>query len=368
MKLITHISRILVGVLFIISGLIKLNDPVGFSFKLEEYFAENVLNVPFFIPYALLIAVVVVIFEVVLGIMLLIGFKTKFTVWSLLLMIVFFTFLTFYSAYFNKVTDCGCFGDALKLTPWESFTKDIILLVLILILFFNQKYIQPLFNKLTQNGIVFLAYAGCLFFAYHVLMHLPVKDFRAYKVGTNIKKGMEIPEGAEKSEFKMVFIYKIDGVDTEISYDEVMAGNVPENAEFVDRKDKLIKQGYVPPIHDYTMELDGSDYTEELLEEPKLILLISYDLAKAEASGMALLEEFHQKALKKGYKVIGMTASDQPLIEKAQKQHNLTFDYYFCDATTLKTIERANPSIVVLEKGTIVEKRHFNDIDKVNLK
>ena len=188
MKVITQIVRILVGVLFIISGLLKLNDPVGFSFKLEEYFAENVLNIPLFIPYALLIAVLVVIFEVVLGIMLLIGFKTKFTIWSLLLMILFFTFLTFYSAYFNKVTDCGCFGDALKLTPWESFTKDVVLLVFIMILFFNQKYIQPLFGKLGQNATIFMAYTACLFFAYYVLMHLPVFDFRAYKVGTDIQK------------------------------------------------------------------------------------------------------------------------------------------------------------------------------------
>ena len=171
---ITQIARILVGVLFIISGLIKLNDPMGFSFKLEEYFNANVLNVEFLIPAALLIACLVVIFEVVLGVMLLIGFKTKFTVWSLLAMILFFTFLTFYSAYFNKVTDCGCFGDALKLTPWESFTKDIILLGLILILFFNQKYILPLFDKTAINLTVFATYTLCFFMAYYVLQHLPL--------------------------------------------------------------------------------------------------------------------------------------------------------------------------------------------------
>ena len=130
----------------IISGLIKLNDPVGFSFKLEEYFSQGVLDLPVFEPYALAISIIVVIVEVLLGIALLIGFKPKLTVWSLLLMIVFFTFLTFYSAYFNKVTDCGCFGDAVKLTPWESFTKDIILLVLIVILFAGIRYILSLIH------------------------------------------------------------------------------------------------------------------------------------------------------------------------------------------------------------------------------
>lgn len=135
MKAITGIARVLVGILFI-SGFVKLNDPLGFSYKLQEYFSEQVLDIPVLIPFALIIAIVIVIYELVLGIMLLIGYSPKFTTWSLLIMIVFFTFLTFYSAYFNKVTDCGCFGDAIPLTPWQSFYKDVILLVLILILFF----------------------------------------------------------------------------------------------------------------------------------------------------------------------------------------------------------------------------------------
>jgi len=365
---ITQIARILVGVLFIISGLIKLNDPIGFSFKLEEYFNANVLNMEFLIPYALIIACLVVIFEVVLGVMLLIGFKTKFTIWSLLAMIVFFTFLTFYSAYFNKVTDCGCFGDALKLTPWESFTKDIILLGLILLLFFNQKYINPIFGKTALNLIVFAAYSLCLFMAFYVLEHLPLKDFRAYKVGTNIQKGMETPPGAEKSVYEMIFIYNVNGVPTEISYQEVMNNNIPAGATFIDRKDKLIKQGYIPPIHDFSIEKDGTNYVDSVLEEPKVVLFISYDLNKSKEKGMKRLEEFHQKAAEKGYLVIGMTASGQEIIAAFQKKFGLTFDFYFCDATTLKTIERANPSIVILEKGTIVQKVHFNDIEKVQLK
>ena len=134
-NLITQFSRLFVGILFIISGLIKLNDPIGFSYKLAEYFSEPVFNMPFFVPFSLALALFLVILEVVLGVMLLIGYKTKFTIWSLLILIVLFTFLTFYSAYFNVVKDCGCFGDALKVTPWQSFTKDIVLLFFILILF-----------------------------------------------------------------------------------------------------------------------------------------------------------------------------------------------------------------------------------------
>src|SRR5690554_1195739 len=174
MRIITQIARLIVGILFIISGLIKLNDPLGFSFKLDEYFSEMVFNMPFLQPFALSIALFVVIAEVLLGVMLLIGYKRKFTLWSLFAMIVFFTFLTFYSAYFNKVTDCGCFGDAIPLTPWQSFYKDIALLVLILILFAGQKYIKPLFDNMVNVGITALTFILSAYFGYHVLNHLPV--------------------------------------------------------------------------------------------------------------------------------------------------------------------------------------------------
>jgi uncharacterized membrane protein YphA (DoxX/SURF4 family) len=198
MKIIVYISRVLVGILFIFSGFIKLNDPIGFSYKLQEYFSADVLNLPFLEPYALLLSVFVVVFEVVLGVFLLVGYKPKFTVWSLLLMIVFFTFLTFYAAYFEKVKDCGCFGDFLKLKPWESFGKDVVLLLFILVLFFGVKHIKPLFSNLWTTVWAMAGFIISLWFGYHVLMHLPTLDFRAYAIGKNIKMGMEIPEDAPK--------------------------------------------------------------------------------------------------------------------------------------------------------------------------
>ncbi len=365
-NIITQFSRVFVGVLFIISGLIKLNDPVGFSFKLEEYFGETVLNLPFLAPYALGIALFVVIFEVVLGVALLVGSNVKLTMWSLLLMILFFTFLTFYSAYFNKVTDCGCFGDAIKLTPWESFTKDIVLLFFILILFINQKMINPIATKLIRTIIVLGTIIGCGFMGWYVLNHLPIKDFRAYAVGTNIQEGMTIPEGAPQSEIEMTFIYDVNGEKKEFTEATLM--EIPEGATFVDRIDKVITQGYVPPIHDFTMEKDGGDYTDELLLEPKLMMFVAYDLEKSDPKGLAKLNNVSALAKSKGYKVIGMSASGPDLAEAVIKKYNLPFDFYFCDAITLKTIERANPSIVILEKGTIVQKLHWNDADAVMLR
>ncbi len=364
-NVIVQFSRIFVGLLFIISGLIKLNDPIGFSYKLGEYFGETVLNLPFFIPYALSIAVAIVIFETTLGFMLLIGFKPKFTVWSLLLLIVFFTFLTFYSANFHKVTDCGCFGDALKLTPWQSFTKDAVLLFFILILFMNRKMIRPSFNGNFRNAIVSLSVILCMYMGYYVLNHLPLKDFRAYKVGTNIKQAMLIPDGAEKSVVQMKFIYKVNGVDKEFT-DKNLA-DIPPGATFVDRIDHVISEGYKPPIHDFTMEKDGSDYKDELLEEPKLIMFVMYDLEKADKKGLEELEKLNLKAKSRGYKVIAMTASSEKEISKAKKEYGYTFDFYFCDGTALKTIERANPSIIVLKKGTIKQKVHCNDIALLSL-
>jgi uncharacterized membrane protein YphA (DoxX/SURF4 family)/peroxiredoxin len=364
-NIITQFSRIFVGLLFIISGVIKLNDPVGFSYKLDEYFSEPVFNMPFLVPLTLGLALFLVILEVALGVMLLIGYKSKITIWSLLLMIGFFTFLTFYSAYFDVVKDCGCFGDALHLTPWQSFTKDIVLLFFILILFINKKLVKPLFQNAIQNMIAYASIILCMFMAVWVLNHLPLIDFRAYKVGTNIEKGMEIPDGAPRSVIEMIFIYNVNGVDTEFTEKDLMA--IPEGATFVDRKDKVITEGYVPPIHDFTMVKEDLNYKEELLQEPKLLMFVTYDLAAAEEGGMLQLEKLNQEAKAKGYKVIGMTASSPMLIAKAQKKYGLNFDFYFCDGTTLKTIERANPSIVLLEKGIVKQKVHYNDIKKLEL-
>ena len=356
---ITQFSRIFVGILFIISGLIKLNDPIGFSYKLSEYFSEPVFNMPIFVPFALGIALFLVILEVVLGVMLLIGYKTKFTIWSLLILIVLFTFLTFYSAYFNVVKDCGCFGDALKLTPWQSFTKDIVLLVFILILFFNQKLVKPLFTNNVQNIIIYASIVLSSLMGVWILNHLPLIDFRPYKAGNNIQKGMRIPDGAEKSVVEMVFIYKVGGVEKEFTEKDLMS--IPEGAVFVDRKDKVITEGYVPPIHDFTMEKDGTDYKDEFLATPKLMLITAYDLVHADQNGMEKLEKLNQAATAKGYKVVGMTASKPEEIADAKKQFGFNFDFYFCDAITVKTIERANPSIILLEKGTIKQKVHHND-------
>lgn len=359
MRLIVGFSRVFVGVLFIISGFIKLNDPLGFSFKLEEYFSQGVLDIPFLIPFALSISLFVVIFEVLLGVFLLIGYQRKFTLWSLLLMIVFFTFLTFYSAYFNKVTDCGCFGDAVKLTPWESFTKDIILLVFIVILVLGKEFIRPLFYPRTMKGIAITSLIVCIIYGYYVLNHLPQIDFRPYKIGASIIEGMSYPEDAPKAVFEYAWKFNINGKEEVI----ITQGNYPQvEGEFVGVETTEIQKGYEPPIHDFTIEQEGVDYTEVLMQEDKLMLVIAYDMAKSEYEAFSEVQKVSEIAMSKGYKVIGMSASNVEWTGKIKSEYQLNFPFYFTDETTLKTIVRSNPGVLLLEKGTIKQKVHYNDL------
>jgi uncharacterized membrane protein YphA (DoxX/SURF4 family)/peroxiredoxin len=363
MKQIVNLSRILVGVLFIISGLIKLNDPVGFSFKLKDYFAPDVLNLEVFIPFALLIAIFVVIFEVMLGAMLLLGYAKKFTIWSSLLMIIFFTFLTFYSAYFNKVTDCGCFGDAIKLTPWESFSKDIVLLILLLIIYFGRNFIQPIFTANLRKIIVYISFIACMAFGYYVLQHLPVIDFRPYKIGANITEGMTYPPNAEQPIFEYRWTFTHNGAEKVI----VTNGDFPKEEGTYTVETIMIQEGYEPPIHDFTMERDGEDFSAELLVEENLIVIIAYSISNSEKEGFANIKEATDKAIKNGYKVIGLSASSPEVTEALTKEHQLNFEFYFCDETALKTIIRSNPSLIELQKGTIKQKLHWNDTSKLKL-
>jgi uncharacterized membrane protein YphA (DoxX/SURF4 family) len=364
MKYIVHISRIFVGVLFILSGLIKLDDPLGFSYKLEEYFSAEVLNLEFLIPYALAFSVFVVVFEVVLGVFLLLGYKPKFTVWSLLLMIVFFTFLTFYSAYFDKVKDCGCFGDALKLTPWGSFRKDVILLFFILILFFGVKHIKPIFTSFPTTVLALLSFLASLWFGYHVIMHLPTVDFRAYKIGNNIQEGMAIPDDAAKPILEYTWTFNVNGEEQEF----VTNGSYPSvDGEYIGVETETLDEGYIPPIQDFSIESEDEDVTEQMLEEEKLVMIAMYSISKAEEGGVAKLKAFSESAMKKGYTVIGLTSSGPDEKAKVRQQYNLNFDFYLCDEKVIKTIVRSNPGIVVLSKGTITNKAHWNDIEDLEL-
>jgi len=364
MRYIVNISRIFVGALFIFSGFIKLDDPIGFSYKLEEYFSPEVFNMTFLDPYTLGIAVFVVVLEVVLGVFLLVAYKPKFTVWSLLGLIIFFTFLTFYAAYFDVVKDCGCFGDFLKLTPWQSFTKDIILLVLIVILFFGVRHIKPIFNKLGTTFVALLGFVASLWFGYHVLMHLPTIDFRAYKVGNNILDEMTIPENAKKPVIEYTWTFDVNGEEKEY----VTNGAYPEvDGDYVSVTTKVIEEGYEPKILDFSIESEDEDLTTYFLEMDHLIMVVSYNLETAELDGLKALKAVTDAALINGYTVIGLTSSGDEVKKSIKNAYHLNFDFYLCDEKVLKTIVRSNPGVLKLAKGTVIQKVHWNDMDELEL-
>ncbi|MCF6297422.1 MAG: DoxX family protein [Flavobacteriaceae bacterium] len=365
MNILTHIARLLVSVTFIFSGFVKLVDPLGSAYKFEEYFGADVLNLEFLSPYALQFSIVLIIAEIMLGVTLLIGCKPKITVWSLLIITLIFLFLTWYSAYYDKVTDCGCFGDAIKLTPWETFYKNIILIALIVYLIIRVYNIQPILSEVFVERVSLVSLLAFVFITYHVLKHLPLIDFRAYAVGKNIPEGMLIPENAPKAVFEDTWTYHVNGED-KIFTTEEKPWNI-EGATFVDRKTKILDEGYVPPIHDFTMEREGDDITDLLMQKEKLMLIVAYNLNKSTKKGLTKIKEISDKALQNGYTVYCFSASTEEDYLQLKKEYGFDFDLIFCDETTLKTIIRSNPGIVTISKGTIIGKWSWVDADEVEL-
>ncbi len=370
MKFITHFFRLIIGALFVFSGFVKLVDPLGTAYKMKDYFASDVLNMEFLNAYVLPIALFLILAEVILGIMLLVGYKPKFTVWSLFLMMLIFLFLTFYSYYYDVVKDCGCFGDfkffGKKLGAWETFVKNLIFLPLILWLLIRVKDIRPFYSNKLSRFITILFFIGFSFIAYYVLQHLPLFDFRPYAIGKNIPEQMIYPEGAKEDVYDITFIYNVDGVDKKFSESE-KPWEI-KGATFVDRKTVLLEKGYEPPVHDFTMEKHGFDLTEQLMTYEKLMLIISRSIKNVDSSRFTKIKEVTDKALNNGYAVFLLTASSEDDFVSLRKEYALDFEMLFCDETTLKTMIRSNPGIMTFNKGTVVGKWSFNDAHKVKIK
>jgi uncharacterized membrane protein YphA (DoxX/SURF4 family) len=356
MKIVAQVSRYLVGIVFIFSGLIKLNDPVGTQIKLEEYFEVFAQDMPFLggffhglVPFALYIAVFLCVAEVVLGVALLVKYKPKSTNLLLLLIILFFSFLTFYSAYFNKVTDCGCFGDAIKLKPWTSFLKDLILLVLIGIILRYQRTTKPQPTAL----IVALATVGSIGLAFYAITHLPPLDMLPYKVGNSIPEKMK---PSEPYQFKYVF--EKDG--KEYSFDQF-----PDDSTYV-YKDMITlnQEAAKPKITDYRIWNDTLDYTQESFSGKKLILIIK-NLKDINTAAFPTLKKLVEAVKTTDIETVVFTSAGSDEIEGFLQAQQLNLPYYFADATVLKTISRSNPGLWLLKDGVVKGKWHYNDTPDV---
>ena len=359
-------SKYFVGILFIISGLIKLNDPTGFSIKLEEYFV--IFGLTFLNPLVLSLSVLICALEVILGIALLLSLRNKLTAWLLLLLIVFFTLLTGYSAISGKVTDCGCFGDAIKLTPWQSFIKDVVLLFFILIIFKNKEKNNSNYSDQKQWVMLSATAVASISFGLYCLFYLPIVDFLPYKIGNNIPALMKVPEGAVKDSFSTVMIYEKDGVQKEFDLK-----NYPwqdSTWKWIKTENKLIREGVKPKIKDLRIaDADGNDYSEDFINYSAAQLwVVNNDLAAANPTALTSISAIAVQ-LEKEFKIrtIGLTASSDIITENVRHELNLMYPYYYCDATTLKTMVRANPGILLIKNGVVINKWAFRALPTAKL-
>ena len=348
--------RFLTGGLFIFSGLIKANDPLGFGYKLEEYFV--VFGMDFLNPLATGLAIAICVLEVVLGIALWSGWKAKAVTWWLLGMVVFFTFLTFWSAWFKVVTDCGCFGDFMKLTPWQSFSKDVVLLIMIGILCWNRNKIRPLGPPVLGSALVGLTAIAVTGLSFYTWNDLPLLDFRPYAVGQNLPEGMAIPEGAPQDVYRDRWQYRINGVvgtftTEQAPWDSVQAdGSAPE---FVGRQTELVSKGYVPPIHDFVVsDLNGNDYTQDFLTAEYALFVIAPFLEKARGDAWIKVAAMLEWSRQNDIKIAVLTGSGKEEVEAfGQRYSAKDWPFYQVDGTVLKTMMRSNPGLMILRKGTV---------------
>jgi len=355
MKILSDIARYLVGGLFIFSGLIKLNDPVGTAIKLEEYFdvfANDIASFfHIFIPAALFLSVLLSVLEVVLGVAVFLKYRMEITTWVLLVMILFFSFLTFYSAYFNKVTDCGCFGDAIKLTPWQSFIKDVILLGLIVLLFIKRDVFEPLLAQRKADIAIGVITVMCISVGIYAIEHLPYIDFRAYKVGANIPKQMEPSE-----QLRYKYIMEKNGETFEFE-------QYPSSSEYEFKKMVLLNPEAQPSITDYSVWNDEGEFTQDTFQGIKLLVVV-HDVKKTDRESFNEINGLITK-LGKDIQVMALTSSGGAAFEQFRHDVQLAVPYYFTDATVLKAMIRSNPGLMLMHEGTVVGKWHHNDVPSI---
>lgn len=434
MRILLLFSRLFVGSLFIVSGLIKANDPLGFAYKLEEYFAESALNLPFLEPFALVLGALACIAEIVLGFAVLVGGRMKLATWALLLLTVFFGWLTMYTATCDPngvytmmvngqpversvtcVTDCGCFGDAMKgsigrsLTPWESFSKDMVLLVFIIPLFIfrgritwnttaEDKMILPIgllmvavwswiFTWYGPVWFTIVGFAGYLaikrmaqapkaewlvagwialiaiVFTWYNYAHLPMRDYRPYAEGKSISEQMKNakpPVNRTFVSYRNKTTGEVKEYDTTKPYpwDDENFENVPNSTRV-----EVVDPGVPSQVQDFRLsDMDGNDITMGVLEETAPVLLVMvYNVEKAASGCMPAIKALADEGYKNGWYVYGVTASDFGKADELRHEHQLPFDFVQCDEKTIKTAIRSNPGIVLLQQGTVRGLWHCND-------
>lgn len=361
-----HVARILLGFTFIFSGFVKGIDPWGSAYKFTDYF--NAFQMPWLASLAFALGILLAAAEFFLGVAFIFNFFIRITSWFMLAFMLFFTGLTFVLALTNPVTDCGCFGDALKITNWQTFYKNIVLLALAAFVFIRRKDFRSKSGQLLPaflTGSTMIVYFYLVAYSYN---HLPIIDFSAYKVGVNIPNAMKIPENAPKAIYKNEFVYKnLKTGDEKIFGEADIPWKDTLNWKFVKANDPVvIQEGYTPPIHDFRIETaEGEDIKDFFLYDEKYtFIVIASNLQKTNREGMKKAAALAAAAKAKGYNFFALTASSPDSFEAFKNETGVNFDFFNTDEIVLKTIVRSNPGMILLKKGTILKKYHFNDIPK----
>jgi uncharacterized membrane protein YphA (DoxX/SURF4 family) len=364
MKPLLTLVRFLVGVLFIFSGLVKANDPLGLSYKMQEFF--EVWGLHAFNDYTLAFSVGMIAFEIIAGVAVIVGWQMKLFSWLLLLLIIFFTFLTGYAVLSGKIKECGCFGNCIPLTAWQSFMKDLVLLALILLIFKYRNQIKPMTRSAVSVSALLLSAVFSFGFMWYTLNHLPVVDCLPYKEGINILGGMKIPEGARPDSTVITFVYTHSGKEIEFTADKFPADFNDTTYTFVRRYDKLVRAGdATPAIKDFALTNQrGEPVTETFLNAEGLKLFLFVQHGYPQGEWLVKADVIARDAAKKGIARVLVTSVSLEQLYKNAPGAFYRFEPVMCDATAIKTAARANPTMILLNKDTILKKWSYQDFDK----
>lgn len=358
-----HLVRLITAAVFVFSGFVKAVDPLGTVYKIQDYLTAFGGVWQGLVSLAFPVAILMILFELLLGLCLL--FQVRFrlaAILSLFFMLV-MTPLTLYIAIKNPVTDCGCFGDALVITNWQTFIKNIFFLSFSIIMVWKRKSFRPLFNKKPEWTLLIVFAVVALSFMAYNLNRLPLIDFRPYKVGVNIAEAMSIPDDAPGDEYEYNFVYEKEGARKTFGLE-----NLPDSSwTFVSQQNRLIKEGYRPPIDDFLiLSVDYDDVTDDLLSYPgKTYVAIMYDLNKASRNGVEEVRRFHEQLKDENTRFVAITASSRTVIKEFKDANRLPFAFYSADDILLKTMIRSNPGLILLEEGTISAKWHWQRIKTI---
>ena len=364
MNILLFVLRLIFGGVFVFSGFVKLIDPLGSSYKIQEYLITFGGFFEIFAPLALFGAIAVCVAELVIGLNIIFNIRFRLSVFGGLLFMLVFTPLTLYIAITSPISDCGCFGDALTITNTQTFIKNVFLLSIIIVLFVASKHIRSVFTPITEWIIVAVFVLLGTSFGLYNYRNLPIIDFRPYRVGVNILEAMNVPEGKPRDKYKVTLIYEKDGVQKEFTLENFPRGET--DWVFVDQKLTLISRGYQPSITDFFIENEFfDDITEDVLSfEGYTYLVIMYNLNVVPERQIINAQKLYNRTLRsENVRFYALTGSSTDDIENVRNRTGITYPFATSNPTTLKTIIRSNPGVVLLKNGTIQAKWHWRNFD-----